>query len=438
MYTSHIGKKFLEYYNSRNKTSLTARDYFETVFFPLFYDNERYLQSVANTPLFQLIAQKNTSDPAARQKKKEEIISKISAYVSDDNYQPEMSFAVGYASADLEGTTSGQVTSINLPLNEEDMFASWIGAGLGIGVHGGLNLLIDNDIIFSAIEEGWPVYRKYVNENPDIDNKIETWNSIWLTHRFSRNWNADSQVSFFNPLTLSKSGTVIMERPSWVQILFSLAGQMPQTTLNVYVYSFGQMNKTIGFVQFRLPQVTRLSDLYSVLFEKQTGLSNKKLAELYQTEYGLSTACEKFSLIGLRSLEPRDIKKFMPSRNEKSFPSLKSDESSLINYSIYITWIIAMLNNKELLELAEKSAQAFSDFVSRDRQAKKLRTNVIEKVLSARSRKDFIEGINVILDEDKSLQEVCCDLVDQVMLNVATDNIPLFVTLLRFKYLSRN
>ena len=58
-------------------------------------------------------------------------------------------------------------------------------------------------------------------------------------------------------------------------------------------------------------------------------------------------------MIGIRAIEPKDLRKYMPSIYEKSFPKLKSDENSIINYSIYITWIIAMLNNKELLELAE-------------------------------------------------------------------------------------
>lgn len=436
MYTSLIGKKFLAQYNKKNKTNLSAKQYFETVLFPLFYDNEKFLQSPVNTPLFQLIAQKKTHDSIARIKMKNKIASKISEFTTSDEKFPEMSFAIGYPSADLLGTTSGQVTTMSLPLGEEDMFASWIGAGFGIGLQGGLNILVDHYKVLTSIEEGWKVYRQYVNENDGIDNKIESWNSTWLIHRFSDDWNPNYPRANFQPLAISKKGILMIERSSWIQILFALARKIPNERLIIYVYSLGQMNKTIGFIRLELPDITRLSEFYQALFGQQTGLTNKKLAQLYETEFSFISACERFSTIGLRAIEPKDLKKYMPGYSDKSLPTLKSDENSLINYSIYITWIIAMLNNKELLDLAEKSANALKIFLSGERQARTIRKNAIEEFLNSKNRKDFIDRLTTIIEQDPSIREIANELVNNIMLNIAPDNVPLFVTLLRFKYLS--
>lgn len=438
MYTTQIGKKFLDFYNHKKNTNLSAKQYFESILFPLFYDDKKYLQSPANTPLFQLIAQNKTHDPKERSEKKKEIADKIKKFSESDEKFPDMSFAIGYPSADLLGTTSGQVTSLNLPLDEEDMYTSWIGAAFGIGIQGGLNILIDHVEILTSVEEGWRLYREYVNENEGIDNKIESWNSAWITHRFSDDWDYSHPRANFQPLSIYKKGETIIERSKWIQILFALAKHFPNEILTAYVYSLGQMNKTVGFVQIRLPEIFQLSELYKVLFEKQTGLTNKKLAQLYETEYGFSVACERFSLIGLRAMEPKDLKKFMPGYSNKSLPKLKTDENSLINYSIYITWIIAMLNNKELLDLAEKTAAALKKFIADEKKVRLNRTNAIEAFLNSKNRKEFIRGITEIMELDPSMSSISNELVNQIMLNIATENIPLFVTLLRFKYLSNN
>ena len=42
MYTSVIGKKYLEVYNRDRKKKLSAKDYFIKELFPLFYDNSKY------------------------------------------------------------------------------------------------------------------------------------------------------------------------------------------------------------------------------------------------------------------------------------------------------------------------------------------------------------------------------------------------------------
>jgi hypothetical protein len=390
MYTSVIGKRFLEIYNEERKRRLSSQEYFEKEYFPLFYDHSKYLQSPANTPLFQVIAQKKTNDPKARKKAYSEIVEKINSFSEIRNSAPDMSFALGYASADLMGTTSGQVTSLQLPFDSDDIYASWIGAGFGIGIAGGLNILLDAKEVISATQEGWNLYREYVDENKGIDNKVETWNGIWLTHRFSNSYKQKTPRADFHPVSLAKGDEAKMERPSWVSVLFTLSQIYPSKTLNAYIYCFSQMNRTVGFVRLALPEVHKLSELYYTLFGKSKPLSNESLAQVYESEYGLSAVCERFSLIGLRSLEPKDLKKYIPGRfNSRDLPVLKNDEKNKINYSIYITWIIAMLKNKDLLELAEKFANGLKEFIAQEKKVRLNRSNAIDKFLSSKNRKEI-------------------------------------------------
>ncbi len=434
MYTSHIGKQFLEAYNRTQRRKYMPKEFFEKCYFPLFFDNARYLQSPANTPLFQLIARKQTKSARARKEMLEQIHSKISAFESGDSL-PEMSFAIGYPSADFMGTTSGQVSNMSLPLDDDDMYASWFGAALGIGMEGGLNMLIDNQQLLSMLHEGWELYRKHVDQNDGIDNKIETWNSVWLVHRLGEEFNPQNPSAGFRPVSIGKKKEASLERPSWTRVLFALSRLFPKTMLNAYVYSFGQMNKTIGFVQLNLPEVTRLSQMYKSLFGKMEILKNvSELERVYEAERGFNYACE-VGVIGLRALQPKGLQKYMPGRGDKNeYPKQRKTLETQITYSIYISWILAMLNNKELLALAEKTAAALRDYVSRETRGKAARGNNVDRLLNSKSRKELIESLTVLVEDDAAISDTCNAIVNEVMLNIPQDNLPLFVTLLRFKY----
>ncbi len=433
MYTSHVGKKFINNVISRRKP-ITVKRYFEGTYFDLFFDHSQYLQSPANTPLFQLIAQKKTGNATARKKGLAEIHSKIDAFVKDEQAQPEMSFAIGYPSADIVGTTSGQISSLQLPLDQEDMYASWIGSAFGIGMEGGLNILFDNEELMVLIEEGWGVYRRFVDQNKGIGNKIETWNAIWLCHRLSDEYDEKKPVANFHPVSTGKRGEAVLERPTWTKMMFAWAKKFPRAPLNGYVYSFGQMNKTVGFIQVLFPEVKTFTDTFRILYGKVEGLRNQKLEQIYEAERGFGFACEN-GAIGLRSLEPKGLRKFMPGRTDKNeMPREKQSLETQITYSIYITWIIAMLNNKELLELAEKASAALHQYVAGKTNVKTTRSNLVEKILNARSRQELIDGLASLVADDNAFGSAFNPLVNEVMLNIPNDNIRLFVTLLRFKF----
>ncbi len=424
MYTSHIGKRFVQFVNEREKKALSVEEYFDKEFFSLFYDHAQYLQSPGNTPLFQVIAQKKTHEAEARQKAKLQIVEKISAFSSADS-APDMSFAIGYASADDMGTTSAQITSLRLPVDSNDMYASWIGAGFGIGLPGGLALAFDKPEILSALAEGWMLYREYVNQTAGLENKVDTWNGIWLTHRFDEFFNPALPKANFQPV--GSDGT--MERPDWTDIVFALAQQFPSETLTGYVYSFGQMNKTVGFVRLALLEVGRF---WKALFGNTTTEQRKALKNVYTTRFGVSAAIERFSTLGLQAMEPKDLQKYMPGR--EAMPALKNDDKSQLTYKTYIAWISAMLNNQQLLDLAQEAATMLHSYGAEAKRGKADRGNRVDELINSPNRKHFIDVLTDIVNDDASAAPVSDKLVRVLMTDIPLDNVPLFVTLIRFKH----
>ena len=69
------------------------------------------------------------------------------------------------------------MTDLKLPNSQEEIYTSWIGDALGIGVQGGFSILFSNKEILLDIFEGWKLYRKCLNETSMLKgNQINTWN----------------------------------------------------------------------------------------------------------------------------------------------------------------------------------------------------------------------------------------------------------------------
>jgi hypothetical protein len=140
-------------------------------------------------------------------------------------------------------------------------------------------------------------------------------------------------------------------------------------------------------------------------------------------------------MIGLRSFEPKDLKKYMPGKSgSNEMQKFKDDEKSQINYSLYILWVIAMLNNKNFLDLAKKAAHAFREYEKGGKPGTTKRDNEIKELLSSRNRKELIDRLTRLVEEDPKTSEICNTIVHELMENIAPDNVPLFVTLMRFMY----
>jgi hypothetical protein len=435
MYTSYIGNKFLQYYNQQNGTHLTARSLFDEVFFPLFFDHETHLMHVSNSPFFQKPSQKALESGISIPQLQ---LQKLHNDIKTDT--PNMAICVGSAAKDIEGTTSGQVSSIVLNTTADEMYASWIGQGLAIGVSGGLVFLIDNEDAFAALYSGWTFYRTFLTQTPNVkDKQIETWNGQWLSHVFGHNYNKEDPWANFKIETVEALGNIAIPTQPWSKVVFALARQMPGKIITAYVYSLSQTNTTLGFINFQLPEVTKMFEFRDRIFlnKKETLLDDNEIANLLPF-FNFKAAC-KLGIIGLKALEPDKLRDYMPkgsviySRgNDYKF----TDDRSYLHFNLYKTWIIAMLNKTELLELASEMARAMHGIeIGRkpDNRGKTTLSQDSKEVLEAKNLRDFIKAVTELLDQSPNNAAVFKATIDQVV-PMPSDNFPLFITLVRFEY----
>jgi hypothetical protein len=146
---------------------------------------------------------------------------------------------------------------------------------------------------------------------------------------------------------------------------------------------------------------------------------------LYKVEFTFRRASER-GAIGLIALEPKDLRNILQGRKS----SKKIDRIEFLNYQ---TWIIAMLNNTEMYELAAQTAKVLLDYEPGQEKAKRTRKTEIETFFEATGRKNFIDALTQMLKTDTSLGETFNKVVETV-LKMPHDNFPLFAALIRFQY----
>ncbi|RZK33840.1 MAG: hypothetical protein EOO57_12380 [Hymenobacter sp.] len=126
----------------------------------------------------------------------------------------------------------------------------------------------------------------------------------------------------------------------------------------------------------------------------------------------------------------------MPGNDKKV--NLKTD-ADRPQFDIYQLWILAMLNNQELYNAADRLAGALQQYSGTAKQGKMNLDRQVEKVF-VKHRPAFIERLTEILEEAKSAASDYTALFDeavrQVML-MPVDNFPLFIILVRFRYIAR-
>ncbi len=414
-----MGKRLVACLNQREGTNYTVREFFDSVYVPLFFGSSRMLQFVNNSPF----AQKFTSQ---KRKFTVELMDECLREVHNkvQNNQPDASFFLGGPASGVDDKTSGQVTSMGITVPKEDIYASWIGAALGLTIGGGETLLIDSADVLLTTYDGWASYRQFLDQTPTMDPfKINSWNGQWVASQM-----ADQAYFDLKPNT---DGTA-PEPERWVQLLFALNHhyrERPIRHLLAYVYKFGKTNETLGFVRLNLSDVRRLVDLYRQLFTVPPGMQPKSFEAIYETTESFRFACGRTE-IGLRALKPKDVFK-----GDTGIPKCPkaTDPTSQIAFDTYQTWIIAMLNNKDLLPRAEELAAALNQFQKQDVRLKNVNKQMVEELLGKRNRREFIEELTKLLEKDSSN----CDLFERVvedLLSLSSDNVPLFLTLLRFKY----
>lgn len=428
MVTTNIGKIFLQAYNVKYEKNYTAKDFFDKVFFPLVLDSPKYLQWVQNSPFVQMKQGQRveTLTSEERREKLSEFHQKILMGSQD------ASVALGYAASEEKGfaTTSGQVTNMELSITAEDVYLSWIGACLGLGVKGGISILFDQPALLLDIFEGWAVYRKLLDEVPSLKgNQLSSaWNAQWLIHKYSRLFNPKNPFAHLDPYE-EKAGVMGIKVESWTLLLIRICQHYTNPKVLGYVYGFGQMNTTIGFIPFVLSQIRRSFDFYDRLFQ----MEREKAEPLWGTAFGLQKACER-GVVGLSAMEPKGLRDYILA---KKMPKYKQEnQQQTILFHTYITWIIAMLNNEELWVKAQEFANALQAYATAGKQSKTGNSRKVDEVIKATNKNVFISALVNIIGDAENKETI--DVFAQTVNTMPTDNVPYFLTLVRFQYAKIN
>ena len=428
MVTTNIGKIFLKAYNVKYEKNYTAKDFFDKVFFPLVLDSPKYLQWVQNSPFVQMKQGQRveTLTSEERREKLSEFHQKILMGSQD------ASVALGYAASEEKGfaTTSGQVTNMELSITAEDVYLSWIGACLGLGVKGGISILFDQPVLLLDIFEGWAIYRKLLDEVPSLKgNQLSSaWNAQWLIHKYSRLFNPKNPFAHLDPYE-EKAGVMGIKVESWTLLLIRICQHYTNPKVLGYVYGFGQMNTTIGFIPFVLSQIRRSFDFYDRLFQ----MEREKAEPLWGTAFGLQKACER-GVVGLSAMEPKGLRDYILA---KKMPKYKQEnQQQTILFHTYITWIIAMLNNEELWAKALEFATVLQNFSTGNKQGKTSNSRKVDEVLKATNKKSFIESLVEIVGNSTEVDVITK--IASLVNTMPTENVPYFLTLVRFRYAEIN
>lgn len=430
MIAANIGKIFLDAFNEKYQSNFSAKEFFIEKYYEIFFNHNKYMMSAGNSPLEnpkiswdKMRTGKIPYETAAKRKDRfTKTIEKIDAGPAD------ASIAIGFPTMDLTATTSGQVTNLNLPIKTEDIYLSWIGSGLGVGVQGGLSLLFSNEQILLDLFDGWQVYRDYLNCTPSLrGNQINTWNGQWIAHRYDKlSYDAANQTASFNPFGVMKDGGMEVNTQTWTKVLIGIARNYPEISLIAYIYNLGQMNITLGFIPFELPRIRRPFELY----EKYFGTTKIELVEkLFGTAIGFTKACQ-MGVIGANALEPSGFRDCMDKGVVPKYNP--TDEEKIINFNTYQIWLLAMLNNEQLWEKAQQIASALNEYTISERSSRTTRSQEVANLLASVNKKQFIEALTAIIAKSQEVSQLIY--IAELVHKMPNDNVPYFLTLIRFQY----
>lgn len=433
MYTSYIGKKFLKLYNEREGKNLSAEEFFEKIQFPIFFDDDKHLLHVHGSTFFQKISKDDLIGG-----KKESLVRLERLQNDIAQGKKSGSTYVGYAAEKITEVTSGQLSNLNPFIDKQELYSSWIGEGLSLGVRGGL-VLFDKEELLWHIFQGWKVYRKYLNQTPNLKaRQIETWNGQFVYSTYVNSY--ESLYDYNPPIEGDEEVRGVLSIPTipWIKLIFALAKRFPKNSFIANAYVLSKTNSSYGFIKVFLPEMRRLYELRDEILIKKSDsiLSDEEINNL-STFYNFKDAC-KLGTIGLRAIEPAKLREYMP-KGSITYAQGKefkfTNEESFKQYQLNIIWIIAMLNKTELLKSATKIAEILIDIETRKSKSdrgKTTKSQESKEFLSSKSLKDFIDGLTSMIDET-SEKEVLKTTLDEVLL-LPTDLFPLFITLIRFEY----
>lgn len=422
MVTTIIGKIFLQAYNKKfcekNGKELTPKEFFTDIFYPLFFGHDKYLMWIQNSEMVQGLKKGATLTSEEIERRKNRCIEKIENAIVLD-----ASIAVGYRAESLCASTSGQIGLHELKNTPDDAYLSWIGAGLGVGIQGGLSVLFDNPEVLLDLYDGWGVYRKLINELPEMKgNQITTWNGQWLKKKCS----PYDDVNDFSSVLENEDKVISIGTIPWAELLIAISRHFTYPQMMGYIYSLGQTYTTIGFIPFALSPIRRPYELYIKYF----GVDECEYAiKLFGTAMGLATACRE-GVIGLKALEPKGL---MPMIKGGKIPSVKfENEEQKIKYNTYQIWLLAMLNNEELWQKAKEFAESLQHYSITGKSARTGRSNSVKNLLESINKKGFIEQLIPIISDAENVHAF--EEIAALINGMPSDNVPYFLTLMRFHY----
>jgi hypothetical protein len=443
MYTAYIGRRAINLYNEHmhDGDPLSPKKFFDQVFFPVVFDDDDYLIQAGNSKFGQLVRQRKKDRREAQEKglswedekprRRQRALSDFHS-LAEGYSEPHNHVVVGGSARKVSATTSGQVTNIDHPVDADTIYCSWVGGAMAIGVSGGLTMLVDEDTTLVALLEGWSQYRTLLSQTSGLkDKQIETWNGWWLTHRLSEDFRPDAPLSEKPDIRGRKH--LKLDTRDWVDIMFTLAKNVEDDSVTAYVFSVGQRNTTIGFRKLYLSDARYLVELYRQIFEERSGVGVSQFAQLYRTEDGFRAVCRQ-GAIGLRALRPKDLNDYIPGGDKANwFTSESSSNLDSATYRVFLTWIIAMLNNEDLIDTTEQLAEALREYAQSDTKGRVTKKRTAEQVLEAGHRKEFLESLSAVVEDDATHAALIDEIGDEVV-KMPSSDFPLFATLLRLKY----
>ncbi len=446
MIAATIGRTFLKVFNEKAEKNYSAKEFFEKEYFECFYNHPKYMQWINNSEFDQISKRKLHHREEERKNALQKFHSKIGERRIFD-----MSTVIGFPASDNKGfaVTSGQVTDIEIEVDENEAYLSWIGSGLSIGT-GKHSILFENEDILFDTYQGWKVYRNLLNDKT-LDklkgNQINSWNGLWLSYFYSKRFRENFDVSTLTNVDFftEKPIGIELNKIKWSELLFNISRKFPNSTFVGYVHAVGDTNQTVGFIPFQFEKASSIIKYYKKLFGENAYLNDSQKYERLFGKNSLSKACEHGS-IGLQALEPKDLRKYMgndanlklvkPKQDkdeEKNRKALQKDYENIITYRTYKTWLTAMItkNKEENLNYSMEIAEILYEYKVSARVEKKL---IDEGLLKAKSKKYFMSELaNLIGVIPKEQTQKIKDFRDKVYL-MNEEEFGYLLVLIKFDY----
>jgi chorismate mutase len=114
-------------------------------------------------------------------------------------------------------------------------------------------------------------------------------------------------------------------------------------------------------------------------------------------------------------------------------PNTTRSKPKFTRYLVFQTWIIAMLNNEDLIDTTEQLAQALREHAESGEKGRTKAKRRAEQVLDASREREFLEALTEVVENDGSHASLFDEIADEVV-KMPSSDFPLFATLLRLKY----